>query len=290
MVFSDRINTKTINCMHRRSTFKIIFFAVSASIVISLPYVFAQEEPMPFTGETNSDNINIRTDSTVSSEIICNIDKGKYVKVVSERYGWYKIKLPKNAPSFIKKNFINTTEDNANTSSDNPQDSNTAQNRIAKLAADRVNIRLRPDQGSAVLGKTNKEETITILEDNGDWYKIEPTDNSFGWINKKFVVKADLKPVTEPKPETDKQQPTQETPPADNNLTIEGTIRPHGIIKKRILTHKLITHNSNIFLLKGDKDNLDSLNYRKVRVIGKFMTDDKSKYPVIAIDKIETLD
>ena len=76
----------------------------------------------------------------------------------------------------------------------------------------------------------------------------------------------------------------------EKGITIEGIIKPYGKVFRRIATHKLITQDGKIFLLKGSKKNLDSLNYRKVKVMGKLSNLAKQKYPIIEILKIEVLD
>lgn len=256
---------------------KLIVFAGLIFISVFLSNGLCAQVSTPFSGKVTAEKINIRTDSTVSSEKISSIGKGEGLEVVAEMYDWYKIRLPKNSPSFIKKNLVSTIEDKPADSFDKLKDSSDTQNRIAKVAADKVNIRLSPSESSPILGKAAKDEVITILEDKGAWYRIEPINNSFGWINKKFVEKS----VIEKKPET---------VPADNNVTVEGVIRPYGMIFKRLATHKLVTAEEKVFLLKGNKKSLDALNYHKVRIIGKYVSQDTAKFLVIEIERVEGLD
>jgi len=54
-----------------------------------------------------------------------------------------------------------------------------------------VNIRLAPNQTSFILGKAGNEELLTIIREDGEWYKIAPTKNTFGWINNKFVTRVE---------------------------------------------------------------------------------------------------
>jgi len=98
------------------------------------------------------------------------VNKDQPVAVVKELYEWYKIRLPKIAPSFIKKDLVILID-----------------NKTAKPIKDSVNIRLNPDDSSPILGKLGKNEVIVIVENMGEWYKIEPINESFGWVNKKFV-------------------------------------------------------------------------------------------------------
>ena len=46
----------------------------------------------------------------------------------------------------------------------------------------------------------------------------------------------------------------------------------------------------NVFLLKGNKGNLDSLNYHKVKVTGKLIHPKDKKHTIIEIQKIEVSD
>jgi uncharacterized protein YgiM (DUF1202 family) len=156
---------------------KLIYriFFISLFLFVQLVHNIYAETSFPFRGEVNSNNINIRSNSTVNSEVVCNLNKGSPVEVVLELYGWYKIRLPKNAPSYIKKNLVGLIND-----------------KTARALKDRVNIRLHPNELSPILGRVNKNEIISILEDKGEWYKIEPVNNSFGWIHKKFVDKVEI--------------------------------------------------------------------------------------------------
>ena len=267
-------------------------FICTGLLFILIPFIcFAQNQvPSPqelaatpkhkavlFQGEINANNINIRSDSRVGSKIICIANNGEPVEVIKESYGWYKIRLPKTAPSFIKKNLVGLVDE-----------------KTAKVIKDNVNIRLRPDESSPILGKADKNEVINIVEEKGEWYKIEPLNNSFGWVNKKFVDKAD----TINKREEDKlaqeikkeNKIMDEKVSQDESVTIEGIINPYGKVIKRIATHKLITADNNVFLLKGNKGSLDSLNYHKVKVTGKLINPKDRKHTIIEIQKIEVSD
>jgi len=134
------------------------------------------EESLPFKGRVNSNDINIRADSTVSSEKICSVNKNDCLEVTAELYGWYKIKLPKHAPAFVQIGLLE------------PLDSQTA-----KTSKKNVNIRLRPSESSPVIGKAKKDEIVRIFENRNGWYRIEPTGNSFGWINRSFVNKIEAR-------------------------------------------------------------------------------------------------
>jgi len=81
--------------------FKIIF-------VLFLIYsIFAETVfAAVFVGRVSADGINLRVDATVGSAIICILAKGQPVEIVAEAYDWYKIRLPKQAPSYVRKDLV----------------------------------------------------------------------------------------------------------------------------------------------------------------------------------------
>ena len=262
-----------------RTIDKILIIIVSLFIFIQLAYTCYAQESLLFQGEVNADNINLRSDSTVSSQVICNINKGDCIEVMRELYDWYKIRLPKNAPSFIKKNLVMPIDD-----------------KTAKVLKDRVSIRLHPNESSPILGRVEEGEVINILEDKGTWYRIEPVNNSFGWIHKKFVSK--VIPIAKPAVKIEETTLAQKTVEEnkllgqtatldENNIILEGILKSK--IMKRIATHKLITQEKKVFLLKGNIENLNALNYHKVRVTGQLINSAEHTYTVIEIIKLEVI-
>lgn len=253
-------------------------------LVLSLFLFFdaslAQNSPL-FQGEVNADNINIRSDSTPSAQIICTVKKGGRLEVTLELYDWYKIKLPKNSPSYVKKGLaecFNFT-----------QDSKTCLN--AKILKDRVNIRLKPSESSPIIGKVNKDEVVNVLGESENWLRIEPVENSSGWIHKKFVNKVSAqeksaKPSTPPIETTPRSK--EET--SNKGITVEGIIKPSGKIINRIATHKLLTSDNKVYLLRGNKRGLDALNYHRVRINGKIIEAPRERYPVIEVKILVALD
>ncbi|MFH0918116.1 MAG: SH3 domain-containing protein [Candidatus Omnitrophota bacterium] len=236
-----------------------------------------------FTGQINASGINVRVDATVASEVICTLAKGESVEVVREVYGWYKIRLPKEAPAYIKKNLLECNSVNPDFASP------SGKCLSAKVIKDRVNVRLGPTESAWILGKIDKDTVVNIVAEKGGWYRIHPVYQSYGWVNKKFVNKEVLALPKQDFPAVVAVVKAAETVQLGDPLVLEGKVSPYGIVLWRQATHKLVTSENKIYLLKGDRKGLDSLNYRKIRVTGKLITPASSKYPIIQVDIIEAL-
>ncbi|MCX5693549.1 MAG: SH3 domain-containing protein [Candidatus Omnitrophica bacterium] len=259
--------------LSKLKTIRSFIFFVSCFI---LPGSIFANDFTAFTGQINTSGINLRVDSTVGAAVICTLSKGDLIEVVGEVYDWYKVRLPKEAPSYIKKNLLECNNVNADFAS------SAGKCLSARVIKDRVNIRLGPSESTWILGKLDKATVVNIIADEGQWYKVAPAYQSYGWVNKKFINKEVVV--------FKKQEPTVN--PVDSvklgdQLVVEGKVSPYGIVLWRKATHKLITPENKIYFLKGDRKGLDSLNYHKVKVTGKLISPVQSKYPILQIDIIE---
>ena len=243
---------------------------------------FAQDF-QKFNGEITSDNINIRVDSTVGSDIICALKKHDKVEVTAELYDWYKVRLPKNAPSFVKKSFFKCmpSQPSHSLGAAIPVKNETAC--VSAIALkDKINVRLKPSENSQILGKVKSDEIVNVLSDSGGWLKIEPIRDSFGFVNKKFVNKlSDIGNLKQDSAPLVSEQQNQ------GLVIVTGVVQPYGKIFGRKATHKLLCEDRT-YLLKGNKQSLDSINYQKVKITGK-INDPKQKYPIIEIASIEAV-
>ena len=204
--------------------------------VLYTSIAFAQDF-QKLNGEMTSDNINIRADSTVGSDVICVLKKHDKIEVAAELYDWYKIRLPKSAPSFVKKTFFKCmpSQPSHSLGAAIPAKNETACASAIALK-DKINVRLKPSENSQILSKVKSDEIVNVLSDSGGWLKIEPIRDSFGFVNKKFVNKlsniGNLKQdPTPPVPE----QPSQEL------VIVTGIVQPYGRIFGRKATHKLVS-------------------------------------------------
>ncbi len=225
-----------------------------------------------FQARATENGINIRTDSTTSSQIISVLKKGDYVDVVGEFYDWYRIRLPITAPAFIRKDMVEIIDQ-----------------RSARVTKNNVNIRLHATTKAAVIGKAAKYETVFIAEDRGEWYKIYPTLNTYGWVNKNLMVKAN-KPKEPPFsiPVSAGTGIAKQKPEADK-VVVEGLLKKK--VFTRQATHKLITADKKVYLISAPKINLRPYNDRRVRVTGR-TSKSSPQAPDLTLeaDKIEALD
>lgn len=275
-----------------------VLFMAFAGVALTEEGAVISGSGKAFKGRVNSSGINIRFDATTGSGVICKVDKGEILEVVLERYDWYKVRLPKAAPCFIKKNMVSLLEDRIEATSTtdvhlldnqtetlkvNP-DFSAQTGKLARVAKERVNLRLSPGESAAILGRIDKDELVTIIAQAGAWYRIEPPKASYGWIHKRFIES-----LPEEKVKAEAGRPAVKI--KEENTVVTGVLKPYGKVFFRRGTHKLVTQDNKIFLLKSShREQLDALNYHMVRVGGRIIPGKNNGPALLEIEKIEALD
>lgn len=258
---------------------------ISLAILSCGPAFAQQSSPsFPFEGEVKSSSVNIRIDATIGSEAICTVSRGEPLSVLGESYDWYKVRLPRGAPSYVKKTLVAPLD-----------------NRTVKVLKDNVNIRLRPTEQSPILGRVQSGEVLSVRGNAREWFEIEPVHNSYGWINKKFVLtfRTGMQPPQDVSTNVSAKKPSAPVPgvpvqvSTNGEITAEGIVEPYGKVINRIASHKLVIRDKEekVFLLKASRGDLDAVTYRKVKVSGKLITPSPAQqFPVIEVATMELLD
>ena len=131
----------------------------------------AAKEQFPFLAEVMTDKVHIRAGQNKSFESLGRLAKGAAVVVVGRSYDWYKIKLPANALSYIRNDYLQMLGDN-----------------IGEVVSQRVNVRAGAGVNFTSLGQLSKGTKVRVFETAQGWYKIEPMEGCYGWVAVEFLA------------------------------------------------------------------------------------------------------
>jgi len=272
--------------------FPTIFFILW---IFLSPNAFGQEE-FPFSGRILSSDVNVRAGQSKNFEELGQLQQDETVIVVGKNFSWYKILLPPNAQSYIFAKFVEPLGDG-----------------IGMITASQLNIRARPDVQSSVLGRVNKGMLVRLLEPSEDWYRIEPVDQSFGWVFEDYiafhsrqvppprVVTPPVRNVYKRKRMEQEQQARAPTPEPQIGTTPPTTPEPEFVTATGVIAglgnqgvtenvrHQLVVDGKPAYYLKGYRKIMDGfLNY-KVNIEGEILPDIQAPYPVVLVTKIRLI-
>lgn len=127
----------------------------------------------------------------INSRVITKIEKSKQIVIEEIRNGWAYVNVDGIA-GWVRLDSLKLAEqDSKVTQTDNQENNNTktettALNKTAYISSTGINFREEPNTDSKILKVFSQNAKITILEEQGTWYKIKHNDQE-GYVLKEYV-------------------------------------------------------------------------------------------------------
>lgn len=211
-------------------------------------------------------NTFLLADSTPLSEKLFELRQGTILKIIGEKYNWYKVKIPENLSGFVYADYIDKNKS------------------ISKV--EHLNIRLKPDLDSPVIGRISKGDHVKILfPQKGKWYEIQAFPYSYGWVSKEKIKiipleKRKIELIKKPSPPLKKKIKKKPILPKIPAPTAKGILYRPGIFSHY---YRLKNKNGLIFLDINDINTERYLN-KEVNIWGVF-TNERKTY--LKVNRIE---
>lgn len=128
--------------------------------------------------------VNVRTEPNTNSDIVGKIYNGAVAHILSVTDGedgdWFQV-VSGNAEGYIKAEFFLYGDAAAAVIDDYVT-------RYATVLADRLNVRSQPDIESSRVGYITNGERVRVLEDQGEWLKVQYTESVMGFVYAEYVT------------------------------------------------------------------------------------------------------
>ena len=159
------------------------------------------------TGIVNvSSSLNVRNEASTSSKVIGSLSGNSKVTIVGEEGAFYKIEY-KGSQGYVAKEYIKdvTESNNSNQGTQTPEKPSTPENTektgVVNVSSS-LNVREGAGTSSKVIGSLSGNTKVTIVGEDGAFYKIE-YKGSHGYVAKEYIKNIKDEVVTEPeKPST----------------------------------------------------------------------------------------
>lgn len=140
--------------------------ALTARPIVEVPD-FADNE----TAVAKQNNINIRGQAHINSEVVGHLKQGEPVTVMKmvtlkhpktdEPAKWAQIAMPAGTHVWVNGTFLDTNQ---------------------TVSASKLNVRSGPGENYSVVGTLKKGETVKALNVKGDWAEIDAPANSYAFV------------------------------------------------------------------------------------------------------------
>ena len=159
------------------------------------------------TGIVNvSSSLNVRSSASTSSKVIGSLSGNSKVTIVGEEGAFYKIEY-KGSHGYVAKEYVKdvTESNNSNQGTQTPEKPSTPESTektgIVNVSSS-LNVRSEASTSSKVIGSLSGNTKVTIIGEEGAFYKIE-YKGSHGYVAKEYIKDIKDEVVTEPeKPST----------------------------------------------------------------------------------------
>lgn len=127
--------------------------------------------------------VNVRTEPNTDSEIVGKIYDGAVAQILAvagEQEDWFQI-VSGNVEGYIKAEFFLYGDEAAAVIDEYVT-------RYAVVLADRLNVREEPSTDAKRIGYIDNGEKVKILENLGEWLKVEYTAGKNGYVSAEYVT------------------------------------------------------------------------------------------------------
>lgn len=137
-----------------------------------------------FSGSINSPDVYVRSGPGEEYYATLRLAPGSQVTVVGIRYDWLKILPPPGSYCYVSKLFIEKSGDGT----------------VGRVNRPDINVRAGSDLSpmkTTVLAKLNVGDSVNIIGEQDEYYKIQPPAGTYFYVNKQFVTPIKAVAVTD---------------------------------------------------------------------------------------------
>ena len=112
------------------------------------------EKPVLMKGKVIANVLNVRSDSSLNSDVIGKLKRNELVEVIGIEENWYEIHFNESSV-FVSANFIKPII------------------KSGRVNANILNVRSLPNRESDVIGKLKRDKKIIIVDELEGWHRIK---------------------------------------------------------------------------------------------------------------------
>ncbi|NUQ36167.1 MAG: hypothetical protein HUU29_14630 [Planctomycetaceae bacterium] len=177
------MGTKLFWNIARRTIVAAILLGASVTSLAAGPATF------PHVGQVSGDSVRLRGGPSTQHSTLEVLKKGDKLVVVSEKDGWFEVRLPQSCPCWIAEQLLKDNGDGT-----------------ASVTGDNVNLRASADTKQYPIGQVNRGTVSLVRGDDGNtvkqggYVRIVPPEQARAWISKEFIAATDepVETVTPP--------------------------------------------------------------------------------------------
>ncbi|PLR78035.1 N-acetylmuramoyl-L-alanine amidase [Bacillus sp. V3-13] len=129
------------------------------------------------TAAVTTDNLQVRAQGSFAGEVIGSVSKGKEYPVLEEKNNWTKIEYEPGLSGWVASWYLSKSARKSSTGA-----KQEVKNSTVAILHDGTNIRNKPGVDHSVISRANQGESFQVISMKNDWYEIELSNGSTGFV------------------------------------------------------------------------------------------------------------
>ncbi len=197
-----------------------------------------------YTAKVYTDSLNVRSTAGPDTPIVGSLRSGDVVTVTAENLGWLKVENASTsgwvAGYYLKRENGSSASATVNTASTTSAatgsiaaSSSVSTGSKALVTANSVIIRGGPGKSHELLGSANRNDAVTVLDQQSGWSRIQTSYGAYGWISTKYLQggsSATVKAAVQTQKAVNVSTAAAQTPKADTSSIQSGSLQGKLIV------------------------------------------------------------
>ena len=162
--------------MHKNSVYIFLYTIIALALILG--GCQGERDPSARSNlgslEIRTPSASIRRENSAESAVIAELKAGHELAILSEREGWYRVRLPDGKTGWVWNESVNLVDDESLILG-------------ARIIVESANLKDEGSSESATTATLSKGDRSTLLRMQGDWYLLSLADGTQGWIRAEEV-------------------------------------------------------------------------------------------------------
>jgi N-acetylmuramoyl-L-alanine amidase len=145
------------------------------------------------SAKVNGSSVNIRSGPGTGYNIVTQVGSGSTLPILGSSADWYNVSISSGGSGWIAGWLVTVVNSPVST----PSRSDATSSRNAVVTGSTVNVRGGPGTTNSVISQVVQGDSLAVLEQSGDWYRVKLPNGNSGWVAG-WLVSMQTSPVTPP--------------------------------------------------------------------------------------------
>ena len=141
-----------------------------------------KKETNKVKGKITATTLNVRSNPSLTSDIIGKLKEGEIISLLEEKKDWYKINFQQKT-GWVFSKYVNKLKNNEKKN----ESSEETESKIGKVNATILNVRSIPSLKGDIVSRLENGEEVKVISTQDDWTEIQLKNQEKAWVASRYL-------------------------------------------------------------------------------------------------------